>query len=544
MTRSSVFYNCFLRLFGDGGFDGPEPPDGGCDNCGGGCTGEGCGCVDCDPGDDPCDDLVTLSKCPPGNVGPCIDIVYSKQQLVDSQCLQDCQDPVRPNCQSCSLGFLPEDCVICCPSDPPPPPQTKLCVGYYCASNPCDKEYADGGCVEMFQTQVPINDPCPVTWNGNTVYTTYQQALLGELCYSQGGAGGGAPGVPGGGGGGGGGAPPPPIAGSLPCTLYKCVIVNQSNDTDPEVTFIDRECLATTQTVFAWIAQFNLTTTGPVSCDLVKANAAAYGYYTDSASCEAVCQDQTVGADVGGGGGDSVSLWVCNGPGTGQCNLITTASENVDSDGKLVTTGQQTYDTESECRTSSECCLTVVEYYWRCNGGCDCVQDVEVVTCGGVPVTPPTNAYVSKDGCESITPCCKGDVASAAQLLSDQYPFDVNGLPIGGMVAYYCPGDDVLIQPVDTDTIVDLSQDYALSFETSHPNDIQFNETTGDISLSSNVLANPNAFFKIKIERDCCSNTEPVSIDVLISSLVRPLDPSDPSCNIPDTDTPGGIGVN
>ena len=156
----SLFYNCFLRLFGDGGYDGPEPPDGGCDDCGGGCTGEGCGCTDCDPGDDPCDDLVVLAECPPGyedlDVVDCIERAYSKQQLVDSQCIQDCQDPVLFGCEDCILGFPPNRCADCCPSNPDgPPPISTTCKGYYCAQKPCDQPYAAGGCVEQFTATYP-----------------------------------------------------------------------------------------------------------------------------------------------------------------------------------------------------------------------------------------------------------------------------------------------------------------------------------------------------------------------------------------------------
>lgn len=539
MARSSVFYNCFLRLFGNEGFSGPEPPDGGCDDCGGGCTGEGCGCIDCDPGDDPCDDLVTLATCPENNEGPCIDRVYSKQTLVDRNCIVTCEDPVLPDCESCELGFLPQDCEECCPD----PPQFKECNGYYCANPDCQVSYTDGGCVAYFSYTIPDDQDCPATYNGARVYTTLQAALIGEACYNVSEPG---PNDPGGGtgGGGGGGAGPPATGGTTPCTLYECNIVNEQvvipgTPTTPATTFIDRECVAVTQTVAAWIAQFNITVTGQVSCELVKGYAAQYGYHPDLGTCEANCQDETISPGTGGGGGLSTDVWVCSSPNSGQCEKITVATQNIGNDGVLVSTGQQSYEDEATCVGSSECCQTQEFRFWRCDltNNCGCVDDVVVNSC--TTVSPPAGSYTSQAACEQSSDCCKDDVAGAVQTLASLYPFDTFGNPIGP-TENICPTDNLIIQPTDVATLEGIGQDYDLTFESSNPA-ITFDDTNGEITIDNSLIADPfsfsNSFFKLGVARECCGGGNPITIDVLPASLVTVLDATDPAC-----DTGGGGG--
>lgn len=375
-TKSSVFYNCFLRLFGNEGFSGPEPPDGGCDDCGGGCTGEGCGCIDCDPGDDPCDDLVTLAICPPGNQGPCVETAHSKLRLVDSNCINDCQDSlIDLDCTSCILGFLPDMCEECCPDDPPPPP--------------------------------------PSVGRPPTIVTDF----------------------------GGGG---------------------------------------------------------------------------------------------GGGSGGLVTRYVCEGDHTGNCNGISVDPDDLDADGKLKTTGQQTYETNSACSSSPECCPFQDFTFWKCDlqSNCECVPEV-FQSCQGI--SPGPGYFTSKQGCEnsSSNGCCKDDVASAAQTFVSEYPFDINGNPVGGVVANYCPGDNVILRPTNPETIATLSNEFDISFEVinSSEDDINFNTSNGDIFISSAALADAaNIGIKITIERSCCETPTPAIIDILVASLVNALPPTARQC--------------
>ena len=543
MARSSVFFNCFLRIFGDGGWDGPEPPDPGCDDCGGGCTGEGCGCDDCDPGDDPCDDLVVLAECPPGNVGLCIERTYSKQQLIDAQCILDCEDPVLPNCESCALGFLPQDCATCCPSDPPPPPPTtKVCTGYICAQSPCQNSYAVGGCVVGYQVTIPIDDPCPTTWNGKTSYAKYQDALILENCYSTdptdpttpsdgpgGGGGGGCPGCPW----------PPYIGGTDPCTLYKCYIIGDGDPQGPSQT-IERECLGTSQSIIGWQEQFLITSPGQITCDDVKARAVQHGYYPDKAACEPYCQDEIIYPGGGTGGGQTVDVWTCDAPGTGNCTKITVAIGNLNPDGTLVNSGKQTYSTEAACQQSPTCCVEITHYFWRCDQAgseCNCVQDVELVTCEANP-DPPNNSFATQQECFDQTPCCAGGDPSdpgnptttqALGQLVAQYPFDEFGQPAGGIPMGYCAGDNVTIDAENPSVLSELGQSFDLVFE-ANATGIFFDDVTGSISISSEALATPGATFGFSVNRDCCDDELTQTVSVALDSITTQLAPTDPLC--------------
>ena len=526
----SLFYNCFHRIFGDGGFEGPEPPDGGCDDCGGGCTGEGCGCTDCDPGDDSCDDLVMLATCPEGNVGPCIERVYTKQTLVDRNCIVDCEDPVLPDCESCDLGFLPQDCEQCCPEPPPP----NVCQGYYCTTPNCTISYTDGGCVSFFSYTIPANQTCPETYLGNRVYPTYQQALVMETCYDVESPNPNNPGTPGGGGGGGSGTPPRPISGEEICTLHKCVITSDPVFSTPGALAITKECVAESMKASQWAARFNITAT-LISCDIVKSRAVANGYFPSLADCEAECQDEFIEPQPGGGGGVSTNVYVCLTPNSGGCQQIEVATANIGNDGKLITTGQQTYETEDLCTASSECCEQQEIRYWRCDltNNCECVDDVVVYTCLD-STSPPAGAYTTKAACENQSDCCKDDVAGAVQTLASLYPFNSQGGAIGPK-ANVCPDDSLTIQPTDFATLQELGNDYDLSFESSDPIAITFDESSGDISVDPSVWAIPNwqlfSFFKMGVARECCGGGNPTTIDVLLGDLVNVLDRTDSQCS-------------
>ena len=402
---------------------------------------------------------------------------------------------------------------------------------------PCNTKYADGGCVGAFKTQQPINNPCPTQWNGKPVYNTRAATLAGPpLCYTS-----DAPISPseGGGGGGGAGPPtrPPAIGASQPCTLYQCVIVSESGP-DALYPFVDKECLGTTQTAGLWGTQFGLAAT-VINCAVIKNAAAVNGYFPDLTTCQNNCQDEILEPGTGGGGGASVQVWVCNEPNSGSCELITTVAVNVGSDGKLITTGQQTYASNEECVAGSQCCQQSTFSFWRCDeaNDCNCVQDVEVQSCD--QPDPPAGSYLTQEEClNSESACCKDDVAGAAQTLASVYPFDVNGQPVGGMVANICPGDNLIIQPTDFDVVAGVSNEFDLTFETSNPIEIEFNETNGEIFVNSTAIGSTfPVFFKLGVERECCGGGNPITIDVLVDSLVNVLDANDPQC-----DTGGGGG--
>lgn len=158
----SLFYNCFLRLFGDGPISDGAPGGGTFAGGGGGDGGDG-GCEGCPP-PDPCDEEVALYRCNTTEAGCSFSVsATTRGELVDNGCLIDCNSYLPcANKSLCGDWFEIIEpfstCEECCLE--PPPIQ---CEYWYCSNENCTQPAVNGGCCDTSTIEFPLSQytACP-----------------------------------------------------------------------------------------------------------------------------------------------------------------------------------------------------------------------------------------------------------------------------------------------------------------------------------------------------------------------------------------------
>ena len=325
----SLFYNCFLRLFGDGPISSGDTPGGGTfAGGGGGDTGDGGGggCQDCPP-PDPCDEPVQLRRCSPVQAG-CGGADASgatRGELVDLGCIPDCNTPLLCNTGLQCDGWFelvePDStCDACCPEPPP-----IECDYYYCANNNCGDPAETGGCCELSTISFPLSQhtSCPTGRQGpfdiNGVPTFFYQGQGGCVNREQ-------------------------------CFGYATV----GSDGAEEDEFCDVwkcEPNANCTSFIAGISKLQNNGVPVTSCDFGTAEYTRQGItvFSDQATCDSTCNPTTI------------NCWKCNGCAGDRGNCEEQAvTHSFGPNATCEEVGNQYYSNQSDCQTAdNDCCIEI-----------------------------------------------------------------------------------------------------------------------------------------------------------------------------------------